>query len=41
MMSLLLAAGSLPAASGHEHGVEHIEDGQTISKDPIVRRGVT
>ncbi|GJC90945.1 hypothetical protein ColLi_13783 [Colletotrichum liriopes] len=38
--SLLAAAAfiltSLPMALGHEHGVSHIQEGETVSQEPIV-----
>lgn len=27
---------SLPMALGHEHGVSHIQEGETVSQEPIV-----
>lgn len=33
---LIVAAAFLPMALGHEHGTDHIEEGKTVSKDPIV-----
>lgn len=34
---LVLAAALVPTALGHDHGTDHIEEGETVSKDPIVR----
>ncbi|KAB5550858.1 hypothetical protein GE09DRAFT_965542 [Coniochaeta sp. 2T2.1] len=31
----IAAAAYLPAALGHEHGMDNIEEGETVSKDPI------
>lgn len=33
----LLLAATIPMASGHDHDSTHIEEGSTISADPIVR----
>jgi hypothetical protein len=35
--TLLLVSAALPMASGHDHDSSHIEDGKTISVEPIVR----
>ncbi|KAI1283517.1 hypothetical protein F5Y07DRAFT_349886 [Xylaria sp. FL0933] len=35
LFALLLAAAALPMASAHDHDSSHIEDGKTISVDPI------
>jgi hypothetical protein len=33
---LVAASALLPMAFAHEHGSDHIEEGQAISADPIV-----
>lgn len=33
---LVVAAALVPTALGHDHGTDHIEEGETVSKDPIV-----
>ena len=35
--TIVLAAAFLPMALGHDHGESAISDGETVSKDPIVR----
>lgn len=38
LLVLLSVTGFAKMAEGHEHGVSHIEEGNTVSKEPLVRK---